>query len=47
MCGIETGFSHTVSILGKDKGCTIKLIPCLKKFPRAKPEGTPKGKVYT
>ena len=35
---------YTVSVLGREEGYTVKYTPCLKEFPRAKPEGTPEGK---
>ena len=33
----------SVSVIGQDKGYTVKYTICLTEFPRAKPEGTPEG----
>ena len=34
---------HTVSVLGRKEGYSVKYTLCLKEFPRAKPEGAPEG----
>ena len=35
---------YIVSVLGQDKGCTVKFTPSPEGVPKAKPEGTPEGK---
>ena len=39
----DTVPNYTVSLIGRDKGYTVKYNPLLKEFPRAKPEGIPEG----
>ena len=36
--------TFNVSVIGRDKGCTINYTPSLEGVPKGKDEGTPEGK---